>query len=83
MEPLNVCDTKTFYDTEFEAEIEAAKVGWRHGEEFEAYACGNHWHITHKNREQRRGVGHRFWKCPRCRAIVPRKNQLDHKCDIT
>lgn len=83
MDQPSVCETKKHFDTQFEAEVNAAKAEWKFGEEFEAYACGSHWHITHSNREQRRGVGSRFWKCRRCQAIVPRKNQLNHKCDIS
>jgi hypothetical protein len=36
---LNVCDTKTMYDTEFAAEIAASKIGHKYGEDMYHYAC--------------------------------------------
>lgn len=48
-----VCNSKVFYDTEFEAERAAAIVGYRRRQEFEAYQCGKHWHIAHSNPEER------------------------------
>lgn len=43
----NLCDAKKFYDTEFEAEIAAAKSSHVYEAELVAYKCwyGNHWHV--------------------------------------
>jgi hypothetical protein len=48
-----VCNRKVAYDTAFEAERKAAITEHRFGEEMEAYACGNHYHLTHKKRAER------------------------------
>jgi len=82
MSEMDVCHTKRHFDTEFEATINAAKISYKHNEEMEAYACGNHWHITHVNPLQRRGVGHNYWRCPKCKKIEKRKKAAKHKCDI-
>lgn len=80
---LSVCDTKTLYDTEFEAEIAAVKESHRRGIDFTYYQCGTHWHLTHRDYTQRRGVGKRYWRCPKCKEIVKKSNAWKHKCDIT
>jgi hypothetical protein len=46
---MTVCESKVFYDTEFEATIAAAHKTYEWGEEMEAYQCKNHWHIAHVN----------------------------------
>lgn len=79
---LRVCDTKTLYDTEFEAEVAAAKVGHRRDEEFEHYQCGRHWHICHTDPTKRRGAGKKHWRCPSCKNIYRKKTAEKHKCDI-
>lgn len=83
VDPIKVCETKKYYDTEFEASVAAAKTEGITGEEYEPYLCGNHWHITHTDRSQRRGTGHKYWKCYRCQTIMPKRNRVNHKCDIT
>lgn len=45
----NPCDAKKLYDTEFEAEIAASKMGYKWGAEMEHYRCGRHWHIANKD----------------------------------
>lgn len=81
---LRPCDTKQYYDTEWEAKIAAAKTEWFLGQEMVEYQCPNgpHWHITHVDHEQRRGVGHKYWRCPKCKAIVRKKNAFRHKCNV-
>lgn len=41
------CETKVFYDTEFQATVMAARASARWGEEMEPYKCGSHWHMAH------------------------------------
>lgn len=79
---ITVCQTKKFFDTEFEAVINAAKIEHKWNEEMVAYACGTHWHIAHADPLKRRGVGHNHWRCPKCKKIEKRKNAPKHKCDI-
>jgi hypothetical protein len=77
---MNSCDTKKFYDTEFVAEVHAAKTTGHSGEEFIPYKCGTHWHITHADPDKRRGAGRRHWRCPNCKKIERRRNIRRHKC---
>lgn len=79
---IDVCKTKRFFDTEFAATINAAKVTGAVGQEMEAYQCGTHWHITHVNPKERRGAGHDYWRCPKCKKIESRKHASQHKCVI-
>lgn len=79
---MDVCHTKRFFDTEFEATINAAKIEGKFKEEIMAYQCGTHWHITHVDPTKRRGVGSRYWRCPKCKQITKRKQESKHKCDI-
>ncbi len=78
---ITTCDTKKFYDTEFEATVFAAKTSWHSGSEFIPYKCGRHWHITHADPTKRRGVGRKYWRCPKCKRIEKNKNARNHKCD--
>ena len=74
---MNVCDTKKLYDTEFEAQIACARLkDWN----MEPYRCPNtgHYHITHKDRENRKGAGFGFARCEDCREIY--KKGLVHTC---
>lgn len=88
---LTACDTKTLYDTEFEATIAAAHKFSQYGEEMVVYACNPsnlrlpHYHLTHKLREQSRGAGKRYSKCPDCGLIMRRKKfeQGKHTCTRT
>lgn len=77
---MTPCDTKKFYDTEFEANVHAAKTSGFTGHEMVPYRCGTHWHITHADPKKSRGVGHRHWRCPRCKQITKRRNAYKHKC---
>lgn len=78
---MSPCDTKKFYDTEFEAQVAASKTSGFLGEDMVPYQCGRHWHITHSDPTKRRGVGRRHWRCPHCKKIEKRKNAAKHKCD--
>lgn len=77
---LNPCQTKKFYDTEFEAEVYASKTEAYSGHEMIPYQCGTHWHITHADRKLRRGVGHKFWRCPKCKQVEKRESAPKHEC---
>lgn len=79
---ITVCKTKVRHDTEWEATRAAAIMQHRHNEEFEAYACGNHYHVTHTSPELRRGVGHKYKRCPHCKNIYTPKQMAQHKCPI-
>ena len=78
---ITVCDIKKMYDTEFEAQVGAAKTTGFLGEEMIHYQCGTHWHIAHLDPTKRRGVGHKHWRCPKCKTIETNKNAKKHKCD--
>ena len=75
---LAVCDTKTLYDTEFEATIAAAKKSFQFGQEMAAYPCNPshlrhpHYHLTHVRKNERRGAGSRYIKCESCGLFVRR-----------
>lgn len=73
---MNICDTKVFYDTEFEATISAAK----HKEDMRIYQCGTHWHLTHADETKSRGFGggRRYTRCPHCKQIYRRSNTKVH-----
>lgn len=73
---IQACDSKVLYDTEFEAELAAGKAPF----EAEAYRCPgtNHYHITHKNKEQRLGYGAKMKPCPTCKQMVKRKGSMKH-----
>lgn len=50
---MNPCDSKRFYDTEFEATIAAAKMSYKWDAELEPYRCGTHWHLANTDRNLR------------------------------
>lgn len=75
---MKSCDTKKFYDTEFEAEIAAAKFEGVTGAMMVPYKCGRHFHITHADPDQRRGYGI-YWRCPRCKQIIKRGKIKSHR----
>lgn len=79
---MTVCQTKKSYDSEFEAQRAAAITEHRLGEAFAPYQCSRHWHITHVDRQKRRGVGHRYSRCPHCKNIFSRDNIKKHKCEV-
>lgn len=66
-EEVSICNTKVFYDTEFEATIAAAK----HDTLMEPYKCGtcSGYHLTHRFPAQRRGYGSRAKRCPNCKQL--------------
>lgn len=76
---LKTCDTKVLYDVEFEAEIAAVKKTHQYGEEFKPYRCGKHWHITHRFKAQRKGVGSSYYKCPECQLIMKKSKRRRHE----
>lgn len=80
MNEYTVCQTKVHFDTEFEAERAVAIAEYRFGDELISYACGRHWHITHKDLDRRQGFGHRFKKCENCGEVVKRSEMHKHKC---
>lgn len=89
MTQLQVCDTKTLYDTEFAAEIAARKSEVRYDSPMHHYSCfgrggvsSPHWHIAHLHKYHRRGAGKGYIKCPDCKLILRDKyNALQrHHC---
>lgn len=78
----NNCETKKFYDTEFEAEIAASKTEGVTGEEMIPYPCGRHFHITHKDPDKRRGFG-MYWRCPYCKQLIKRGKRKSHRQKCT
>lgn len=84
---LTVCDTKTLYDTEFEAIIAAAKKSYRFDQEMVPYACYGHggvskphWHLTHIHPHERSGSGKGYKKCINCGELF--KRGATHQCDL-
>lgn len=82
MQQPTPCQMKKHYDTEFEAEIAATKLGYHWKEEYVHYACGGHWHIAHADPKKRRGTGHKYWRCPKCKQVELRKNAPNHNCNV-
>ena len=76
-----VCQTKRHFDSEFEAVIAASRIEEKYGEEMVPYRCWplGHWHLTHKDRNLRRGVGKAFEKCNDCGMILKRSKMEKHK----
>lgn len=77
---FTTCETKTFLDTEFEAEVFAAKKSHQFNKEFIHYRCRNHWHIAHKNPEESIGFGRGYWRCPGCKVIEKKSKREEHIC---
>lgn len=77
---MTVCETKQHYDTEFEATVQAARASYEHGDEYEPYQCGKHWHITHTDLTKRRGYGHSAWRCPKCKQLMKQTKAKEHRC---
>lgn len=75
---VTICETKRRFYTVFEAEVFAE----RYDDEMVVYACGDHFHHAHKDRQERRGFGggKKFKRCTRCGDILPRKRLDKHKC---
>lgn len=78
------CETKDYFDTNFEALVMAAKATSRYSEDYEPYKCRNcnGFHITHVSPLKRRGYGKKFWRCPRCKWILQQKNAGQHRCPV-
>lgn len=76
---FSVCESKRYYDTEWEATIAAAH---NKSASMEPYACGSHWHITHKDPDERQGFGGggRFLRCDNCRQLMRKKDSHKHVC---
>lgn len=72
-----VCDSKVFFDTEFEAELFLAKMV--KGEDMKVYQCGLHFHITMKEKEKRRGHGANIAWCDHGKHYVPKRGFSKHK----
>lgn len=71
MHRQEACNYKKLYDTEFESQRAAAKMERRVEEEFIHYPCGNHWHIAHKDREQRnRHIKDMRTRCEVCNCDI-------------
>lgn len=85
MDKDTVCRSKVHYDSRFEAELGALESEDKFGEEMVPYQCWpmGHWHITHKDKSKRRGLGHAFVQCDTCGKVVKRKYLVDHKCKGT
>lgn len=49
----DICKSKHFYDTEFEAQRAAAIAGSDFKAGLVPYRCGNHWHIANVRKELR------------------------------
>ena len=78
-----VCNSKTMYDTEWEAELASAKIT----DELVPYRCPGtkHYHLTHMDREQRRGAGRGWKKCACGEIIKTAKRGFDkhvQQCEI-
>lgn len=69
-----VCQTKKFYDTEFEANRAAAIAEYNLKQEFRAYRCHTHYHICHSNPKD--------WskRCPHCKLLM--KKSTVHNCKV-
>lgn len=84
---MEICDTKVYFDTEFAAEVYAAKKGAEFDQEFMAYPCPRsysptklHYHIAHEDPAKRRGFGNKFWRCPKCKLLLKQQVASEHKC---
>lgn len=77
------CRSKRHFDTEFEATIGAAKSEGKYRQEMIPYACGPHWHVTHKEPSMR-GKHKKLYRCPHCKNIINEKKNPDHygKCTM-
>lgn len=78
----NPCDIKVLYDTEFEAEIAAAKMGYKLGVEMVSYRCPNtsHWHIANADpelRSRRRTVNRTY--CEACDCYMKKGRWRTHQ----
>lgn len=74
------CDTKVFYDTEFQATVMAARASARWGEEMMAYKCGSHWHMAHVDtrlRGKHIGKPKRDY-CEVCQQVINPRNYAKH-----
>lgn len=67
-----ICNSKVFYDGEFAAQRAAAIAEHRWGQEFEAYPCGTHWHIAHKDATERNLYPRREKRdwCDACQQVI-------------
>lgn len=53
---VNQCNSKRFYDTEWEADRAANIASYDFQAEMVSYRCGRHWHIANKQRKLRSKV---------------------------
>lgn len=60
-----ICATKKRYDSEFEAQRAAWRYENKSGDEMVVYKCTlyPHFHISHKDKNKRRGYGKGWKKC--------------------
>ena len=78
---ISVCETKKFFDTEFEASLAAAKIT---KVEYIPYKCGYHWHLTHADPDKRQGYGggKKYKRCDKCRDIFTARQFEKHECEV-
>lgn len=79
-DPVNRCETKVMYDSEFQAIVVAARRSADWGADIIPYPCGRHWHIanadpTKRNKHTRPPQHH--W-CEACQVPMNPKRWKRH-----
>lgn len=74
---MDKCKGKKLYDSEFEAEVGAAKTSSLFETEMIPYRHGRHWHISNKKKTNR-GKHPKYRWCEFCKTTVKTVNYQKH-----
>jgi len=75
---MKACTNKLRWESEWEAQIAAAKSEYKWRKPMKIYPCGNHWHVASLLKEDRNHGGKYDW-CKACQTTIRKSNMRKHR----